>query len=103
MDNLKRACEDGGIKFAQKELEEMIEEADINGDGKVDQSEFIRIMLQTNLFWDIDQSKHVLETDQSRHFEILANQTIYFWVIDQSEYILRYWPTRMYLHWKIER
>jgi Ca2+-binding EF-hand superfamily protein len=29
----------------------MIEEADINGDGKVDQSEFIRIMLQTNLFW----------------------------------------------------
>jgi Ca2+-binding EF-hand superfamily protein len=33
------------------DLEEMIEEADINGDGKVDQSEFIRIMLQTNLFW----------------------------------------------------
>ena len=51
MDNLKLACEEAGIKFTQKELEEMIEEADINGDGRVDQSEFIRIMLQTNLFW----------------------------------------------------
>lgn len=44
------ACEEAGIKFTQRELEEMIEEADINGDGRVDQSEFIRIMLQTNLF-----------------------------------------------------
>ena len=50
MDNLKKACEEAGIKFTQRELEEMIEEADINGDGKIDQSEFIRIMLQTNLF-----------------------------------------------------
>lgn len=50
MDNLKKACEEAGIKFTQKELDEMIEEADINGDGRVDQSEFIRIMLQTNLF-----------------------------------------------------
>lgn len=50
LDNLKMACEEAGIKFTQKELEEMIEEADINGDGRVDQSEFIRIMLQTNLF-----------------------------------------------------
>ena len=30
----------------------MIEEADINGDGHVDQSEFVRIMLRTNLFWN---------------------------------------------------
>lgn len=50
LEGLKMACEDAGIKFTQKELEEMIEEADLNGDGKVDQSEFIRIMLQTNLF-----------------------------------------------------
>jgi len=48
--NLKRACQAAGIKFTQKELEEMLEEADVNGDGQVDQSEFIRIMLQTNLF-----------------------------------------------------
>lgn len=50
LDNLKKICTDAGMKFAQRDLEEMIEEADINGDGKVDQSEFIRIMLQTNLF-----------------------------------------------------
>lgn len=50
------------MKFAQRDLEEMIEEADINGDGKVDQSEFIRIMLQTNLFWigKVNQSESIL-------------------------------------------
>ena len=31
-------------------MEEMMEEADTNGDGYVDPDEFIRIMLQTNLF-----------------------------------------------------
>ena len=50
LDDLQTSCEDAGIRFTEKELEEMIEEADINGDGQVDQSEFIRIMLQTNLF-----------------------------------------------------
>ena len=50
LDKLRRACNHAGIKFTQKELEEMMEEADVNGDGAVDQSEFIRIMLQTNLF-----------------------------------------------------
>ncbi|GFO07194.1 caltractin [Plakobranchus ocellatus] len=50
VEKLRRACTCAGIKFTQKELEEMMEEADVNGDGRVDQSEFIRIMLQTNLF-----------------------------------------------------
>ena len=50
LDNLRKACQEAGIKFTQKELEEMVEEADVNGDGQIDQSEFIRIMLQTNLF-----------------------------------------------------
>ena len=61
LDNLRKACQEAGIKFTQKELEEMVEEADVNGDGQIDQSEFIRIMLQTNLFWlaDIGQSVHV--------------------------------------------
>lgn len=48
--DLKACCEESGIRFTERELEEMMEEADINGDGHVDQSEFIRIMLQTNLF-----------------------------------------------------
>ncbi|KAH9514080.1 hypothetical protein Btru_030160 [Bulinus truncatus] len=50
LEKLKRACNLAGIKFTQKELEEMMEEADLNGDGAVDQTEFIQIMLQTNLF-----------------------------------------------------
>jgi len=50
LDNLRAACHDAGIKFTQKELEEMLEEADVNGDGQIDRSEFVRIMLQTNLF-----------------------------------------------------
>ncbi|XP_071083054.1 uncharacterized protein [Haliotis cracherodii] len=49
-DNLRQACRDVGIKFTQKELQEMIEEADVNGDGVIDKEEFTRIMLQTNLF-----------------------------------------------------
>ena len=48
--NLKQACKDAGVKFTAKELEEMMEEADLNGDGFVDKDEFIKIMLQTNLF-----------------------------------------------------
>lgn len=50
VEKLQRACTLAGIKFTLQELEEMIEEADVNGDGHVDQSEFVRIMLQTNLF-----------------------------------------------------
>jgi len=38
------------VKFKKQELQEMIEEADTNGDGMVDQEEFISIMLETNLF-----------------------------------------------------
>lgn len=50
LDDLKKACEMTGTRFTEEELKDMIEEADINGDGHVDQSEFVRIMLRTNLF-----------------------------------------------------
>jgi len=29
----------------------MIDEADRNGDGEIDEEEFVRIMKKTNLFW----------------------------------------------------
>ncbi|ESO84304.1 hypothetical protein LOTGIDRAFT_196719 [Lottia gigantea] len=50
LDNLIKICQETGLKFTKKDLEEMIVEADVNGDGLIDQNEFIRIMLQTNLF-----------------------------------------------------
>ena len=48
--DLKRAAKQAGVKFTDKEVWEMIEEADMNGDRMVNQDEFIQIMLQTNLF-----------------------------------------------------
>ena len=31
--------------------QEMIDEADRNGDGEIDESEFLRIMKKTSLYW----------------------------------------------------
>ena len=39
-----------GVKLNEQELNEMIQEADKNGDNEVDQEEFVNIMLKTNLF-----------------------------------------------------
>ena len=34
-----------GEKLTQEELDEMIKEADTNGDGQIDYSEFVRMMV----------------------------------------------------------
>jgi Ca2+-binding EF-hand superfamily protein len=39
-----------GENISDEELQEMIDEADRDGDGEVSQAEFIRIMEKTNLF-----------------------------------------------------
>ncbi|XP_049780076.1 centrin-1-like isoform X2 [Schistocerca cancellata] len=39
----------GTGKIATKELKEMIDEADLDGDGEVNQEEFLRIMKRTSL------------------------------------------------------
>jgi centrin-1 len=39
-----------GENLTDEEIQEMIDEADRNGDGEVDEEEFYRIMKKTSLF-----------------------------------------------------
>ena len=48
--NLKRAARELGENFTDEELQEMIDEADKDGDGTVGEEEFMAIMRKTNLF-----------------------------------------------------
>ena len=48
--NLKRVAMELGEKMTDEELQEMIDEADRDGDGEVNQDEFLRIMKKTNLY-----------------------------------------------------
>jgi len=47
---MRKVCREAGVKLSEKEVKEMIEIADLNGDNAVDEDEFIAIMLKTNLF-----------------------------------------------------
>ncbi|CAH8622270.1 unnamed protein product [Dicrocoelium dendriticum] len=48
--NLKRVAKELGENLTDEELQEMIDEADRDGDGEVDEQEFLRIMKKTNLY-----------------------------------------------------
>lgn len=48
--NLKRVAKELGENLTDEELKEMIEEADLDGDGEVNQDEFLRIMKKTSLY-----------------------------------------------------
>lgn len=48
--NLKRVARELGENLTDEELQEMIDEADKDGDGEVSQEEFLRIMKKTNLY-----------------------------------------------------
>ena len=48
--NLKRVAKEIGENMTDDELMEMIEEADRDGDGEIDQDEFLRIMKKTSLY-----------------------------------------------------
>ncbi|CAL9190115.1 unnamed protein product [Musa hybrid cultivar] len=46
--DIQRVANDLGEKFTLSEIREMIEAADLNGDGEVDAEEFMRIMKRTS-------------------------------------------------------
>ena len=48
--DLKRVAKELGENMTDDELQEMIEEADRDGDGEISEEDFIRIMKKTNLF-----------------------------------------------------
>ena len=48
--NLKRVARELGENITDDELQEMIDEADRDGDGEINQEEFLRIMKKTALF-----------------------------------------------------
>jgi centrin-1 len=48
--NLRRVARELGETMTDEELQEMIDEADRDGDGEISEEEFIRIMKKTNLF-----------------------------------------------------
>nr|CCC91859.1 putative centrin [Trypanosoma congolense IL3000] len=48
--NLKRVAQELGENMTDAELQEMIDEADRDGDGEVSEEEFLRIMKKTSLY-----------------------------------------------------
>ena len=48
--NLQRVASELGETLSEAELKEMIEEADQDNDGEVNQEEFIRVMKKTCLY-----------------------------------------------------
>uniref|UniRef100_A0A8C3V7P9 Centrin 1 n=2 Tax=Catharus ustulatus TaxID=91951 RepID=A0A8C3V7P9_CATUS len=48
--NLKRVAKELGENLTDEELQEMIDEADQDGDGEVSEQEFLRIMKKTSLY-----------------------------------------------------
>lgn len=48
--NLKRVAKELGENLNDEELQEMIEEADLDGDGEVSEEEFLRVMKKTSLY-----------------------------------------------------
>ena len=48
--NLKRVARELGETMTDDELQEMIDEADRDGDGEISEEDFIRVMKKTNLF-----------------------------------------------------
>lgn len=51
--NLKRVAKELGENLTDEELQEMIDEADRDGDGEINEEEFLRVMKKTVWFFII--------------------------------------------------
>lgn len=50
LNSLKKVAKELGENMTNEELQEMLEEADRDGDGEIGEDDFIKIMKKTNLF-----------------------------------------------------
>ena len=48
---MKNIAKQLGENLTDEELQEMIDEADMDGDGEVNEAEFFRMMKKTEIFW----------------------------------------------------
>jgi Ca2+-binding EF-hand superfamily protein len=50
MESLRNSCKEAKMNLSDRELKDMIDIADKNGDSLINKTEFMEIMLKTNLY-----------------------------------------------------
>uniref|UniRef100_A0A8C5JYD9 Centrin 4 n=1 Tax=Jaculus jaculus TaxID=51337 RepID=A0A8C5JYD9_JACJA len=50
LNNIKRVAKELGENVTEEELQEMLDEADRDGDGEINEEEFLRLMKRTTLY-----------------------------------------------------
>ena len=58
---MKNIAKQLGENLTDEELQEMIDEADMDGDGEVNEAEFFRMMKKTEIFWKSSSLKNTVK------------------------------------------